>query len=187
MGTYLSQRHPGDSEPHDVNSEYPLSTEIVEPVRVGRTGDSEYVQVPGIGTGAAYSDGEAIGATITFPNLLRAETLSGQLYSATYLDIDKEALQVDLYLFKRVPTYAPSDNNTYAPTDADLVASGFVGVVSFLTFYSTSTSAVSVGTFSPIGFAGAAGTALYGQLVARGGLNIAANNLPQLRLVVLAD
>ena len=158
---------------------------IVEPIRVGQTLDSEFITVPGIVTGAAYADGDAIGTTIVFPNVLRPETLSGVLYSAHYNDLDDEGLQVDLVIFKGPPTYTPADNGAYAPTDADI--RNRIAVISFAAFYNWSNNQSSDVANIGIGFANAAGPHLYGHLIARGALNIAAANLPQVRLVVLAD
>ena len=185
---FLGFRRAGSAAPTEVNDLSPLPVYVptdAPPLRVGRTLSSGYQQPDGIGTGAAYSDGEAIGKMIRFPGVLREDVRSGQLYSATYLDLDDEGLQVDLHLFTTKLTYSPSDNNAYSPTDADMMA--YIGTVSFLSFYNLGANQVSVGTFSPIAVANAPSVDVWGQVVARGALNIAANNLPMFRLVWLAD
>lgn len=186
--TTLRWRPVDSSAGVEVDDENPLPTRAYGPVQVGASGDSGYCGVPGIVTGAAYADGDAIGAgAIVFPNCLRSGVQSGQLYSATYLDLDDEGLQVDLHLYAAVPTYAPTDNGAYAPSDADLVNSRYIGTVSFATFSNFSSNQVSVGSFNPIGVAGAPGTNIYGHVVARGALNIAIGNLPLFRLLWLSD
>lgn len=159
--------------------------EIVTPVRVGMTLDSGYQTPPGIGTGAAYADGDQMGDAFRFPGVLRQETLAGQLYSATYLDMDDEGLQVDLHLFLWKPTYFLNDNGAYSPADTDLL--GYVGTVNFTTFSNLGNNQMSVGSFNPIAVAKAPTTDLWGQVVTRGALNIAAGNLPMFRIVTLAD
>lgn len=154
-------------------------------LRVGRTMDSGYQQPGSIGTGAAYADGDAIGQMFRFPGCLRTDTMSGQLYSATYLDMDDEGLQVDLHLFTGKLTYTPTDNGAYSPDDAGMLT--YVGTVSFTSFFNFGSNQVSVGSFSPIALANAPSTDIWGQVVARGALNIAAANLPYFRLVWLAD
>lgn len=179
-----------DGEPvaaDDGENRLPTDARIIGAIQVGKTGDSEYVVIPGIGTGAAYTDGYAFGTTITFPNVLRPNVGSGVLYSATYLDLDDEGLQVDLHLFKRPPTYVPINNAAYSPSDSDLLASGYICTVSFTTFSNFGANQVSyVGNIGRA-FANAAGTDLYGQCVARGVQNIAAANLPMMSLQALAD
>lgn len=185
MSTFLAQRQSGSSGPEDVNDEAPLAVKSVGPVQVGRTLDSGWCGVSGVVTGAAYADADAIGTGVVFPNVLRPEALSGTIYTALYLDADDEGLAVDLHLFRSPPAYVPTDNGAYAPGDAALEA--YCGTISFASFSNFGVNQVSVASGVGIAVANAAGTALYGQVVARGALNIAADNQLRFRLVVLAD
>lgn len=185
MPTELAYRDDDERTLEVVNSDRPLPVRLAGAAQVGRTLDSGYRMVPGVVTGAAYQDGDAIGTTIMFPGMVRAEVGSGQLYSATYLDNDDEGLQIDLHLFSTPPTYVPTDNGAYSPADGDLAS--YVGTVSFSAFYNLGNNQVSVGTFNPIAFVGDGEVNLYGQVVARGALNIADGNMPRIRLVTLAD
>lgn len=185
MPTELAYRDDGDRTLETVNSDHPLPIRSVDALQIGRTLDSGYRLVPGIVTGAAYQDGDAFGTTITFPGMVRTEVGSGQLYSATYLDLDDEGLQLDLHLFRAPPTYTPTDNAAYSPTDNDML--NYIGTVTFASFSNFGANQVSVGTFSPIAFTSDTDANLYGQCVTRGAPTIADGNLPRIRLVVLAD
>lgn len=185
MGTILTQRQPGRASSEDVNDLAPLATKVVGPIQVGRTLSSEYRRIPGIGTGAAYQDGDAFGTTITFPGVVNPNTGSGIVMSATYLDLDDEGLQIDLHLFSERPTYTPTDNSAYAPTDTDLRS--YIGTVSFYTFSNFGSNQVSFVGNVGCAFTGVAGSDIWGQCVARGAHNIAADNLPMLRIATLAD
>lgn len=170
----------------------PLPVQLYDPLGVGlpplrgRTITVKRV-VPGIVTGAAYADADAIGTLIEFPNLLTlnpyTNTYSGMLHSALYFDLDDEGLQVDLHLFGRRITDG-TDNSAYAPTDADVRA--YLGTVSFTAFFNLGANQVSVVTGIGLPLVSTS-SSVFGQAVARGALNIAAENLPEFSLTVLAD
>lgn len=140
--------------------------------------------VPGIGTGAAYADLDALGTLIEFPNLLLRQSnpvrYTGTLESAVYYDLDDEGLQVDLHLYSRAVT-SGTDNSAYAPADADALA--YLGTVNFVAFHDLNTSRVSAVEDIGLLLVGES-TSVWGQAQARGALNIAAENLPRFKLVV---
>lgn len=143
--------------------------------------------VPGIGTGAAYQDGDVMGTIIEFPGLFRPNINSGILYAARLIDLDDEGLQIDLHLFSRSIASPGADNAAFSPTDAD-VATSYVGTLEFTSFSNFGSNQVSmaknvgfdVWSFAPNG-------SLFGHAVTRGASNIAAGNLPMFQLSVLPD
>lgn len=144
------------------------------------------VMVPGIGTAAAYADGDALGTKFQFTNVFRAPKYSGVIVSALYYDLDDEGLGVDLHLFKADFT-SGTDNSAFAPSDADLL--NWVGTISFGTsdFFNLGSNQVGQKLALGLGINGASST-LYCQAVARGALNIAdVHNIPRFSIVVFQD
>lgn len=131
----------------------------------------------GITTGAAYADKDAIGTTameFTVPQ-------TGIIETANYYDLDDEGLQVDLWLFTAAPA-AQTDNSAFTLTDAELQTC--VGVIEFTSFADATNGQFSQRKGLGLGYYSNGGT-LYGQLQARGALNIASSNLPGFRLLVI--
>ena len=117
---------------------------------------------------SAYATGDAMGSTMTFANAVIDGTNSGVILSASLVDKDKEALAIDLVLFKTAPATPPVDNEAFAPTDADL-AGNYIMTINFATWDSFSVNAVSDVTIIGKGFKLIPGnTDIYGVLVARG-------------------
>jgi len=180
------------SQPVTVSERSPLSVQLFDPLNAGLPpvrGRTVTVtrRVPGIATGAVYADADAIGTLIEFPNLLQlnpyTNAYSGMLHSAMYFDLDDEGLQVDLHLFSRKITDG-TDNSAYSPSDTDVRA--YLGTVSFTAFFNLGSNQVSVVTSIGLPLVSASAS-VFGQAVARAALNIAAENLPELSLSVLAD
>jgi hypothetical protein len=173
----------------EVTNLRPFPVEIPEASASGLppvAGRSTFAQVtvPGITTGAAYADGDCLGTLMEFPNLLRSGKSSGLLHTALYFDLDDEGLQVDLHLFSR-PILSPgADNAAFTPSDSEVLA--YLGTLTFTSFFNLGANQVSMLTNVGIALQ-SSGTSVWGHLVARGALNIAANNLPVLRLAVLPD
>ncbi len=138
---------------------------------------TQTVQVPGIGTGAAYASGDAFGSKITIP-----VPKSGTISYVVFLDLDNEGATKDLVLFKS-DFVATADNAVFAPSSVDLV--GCLGVITIdaLDFANFSTNRIGRATpaFSYVAPAGL----LYAQFVTRGGDNIAAGSLPQFFMVIV--
>lgn len=167
-----------DDEPAVVK----LDKDTIQPPIAGQT-ITRLVQVPGIGTGAAYADGEAFGTLITWHNVFRSEKLSGTIVGAFLLDLDDEGIQIDIPLFVRSIT-ATTDNNAFAPSDDDLMA--LRAVVSISSFYNWSSN--QFGQASNLGvWINGESPNLYSQLVVRGAANIAAGAVPWVGLVVVPD
>lgn len=141
------------------------------------------VQIPGIGTGSAYADGDAFGTLITWHNVLRAEKPSGTIVGALLFDLDDEGLQVDVPLFTQGITVT-ADNSAFAPSDADLLFCR--AIVPITEFYNWGSNQFGQYTGSPK-WLRADGPNLYTQCVIRGAANIAAGALPWLALVVVPD
>lgn len=184
---FLGFRRAGSAAPSEVSDLAPLPVEIAGgatlPPVAGRTLTREDTP-PGIGTGAAYADLDAIGTVMTFPGVFRANVSSGLLQSARYYDLDDEGLAVDLWLFSRRPA-APTDNSALALSDADL--RNVVAVVSFASFADAANGRFSQSGGLGLMVHGSGGTDLYGIAQARGALNIAASNLPVFAIDVVPD
>lgn len=139
--------------------------------------------IPGIGTGAVYADGEAFGTAFTIHDVFRAEKGSGVVVGAFLLDFDDEGIQVDIPLFTQ-PLAGTADNSAFAPTDVELATCR--GVVSITSFYNWNVNqfgqATNVGLWLYAG-----GTNLYTQCVIRGAANIAAGAIPRIGIVVVPD
>ena len=145
---------------------------------VGKTYTTPRLTPPGIVTGAAYADLDAIGTHFRFE-----VPVSGVIQTAIYYDLDDEGLQVDLWLFEDAITIQ-TDNSAVALIDQDLVK--VIGRLQFIAFGDAAN-----GQFSPLTSLGLAyvqpNRRMWAQLQARGALNIAAGNLPMFRLTILSD
>lgn len=145
---------------------------------VGQTFATPLTTIPGIGAGAAYAAGDAFGDkfTLNVPH-------SGVIHTALMLDKDDEGIETELVLFAGDFT-AAVDNAVFSVTDADM--EGFVGTISFTVFKNFGANQVS--TVSAIGLTYVAPQGrLWVQAVTRGAPNIAAANIPMVRLLILAD
>lgn len=117
---------------------------------------------PTISTGI-YAAKDALGGLLTFSNAARASGGSIIIDAATLIDKDQEMVVTDLILFDQTFT-ASTDNNIFAPSDADLA--NVIGAIQFNTYQDFSTNAIS--SRSGLGLACKLnGTDLYGQLVTR--------------------
>ena len=152
---------------------------MTEPITaVGRTYRTEIMTPPGIVTGAAYADLDAIGVAWSFD-----VPRSGVIVSANYYDLDDEGLQVDLWLLRDAPTLQ-TDNSALTFLDGDIVK--VTDVLQFTAFRDAANCQVS--NLNNIGRAYVMpGRKMWAQLQARGALNIAALNLPAFALTILAD
>lgn len=135
---------------------------------------TERIAVPGIGTGAAYADGDAFGRSfaIEVPK-------EGVIANVVFLDYDDEGLNKDLVLFSR-PFAETADNAAFAPSDADLAFC--VGVASITVWYNFENNQVGMGT-PALGYTAQKGK-LWGQWRTRGSDNIAAATIPEFYLVI---
>jgi hypothetical protein len=142
------------------------------------TFQTEPVTPPGLATGAAYQDLDALGQVFSF-----VVPPSGIIQSALYYDLDDEGLQVDLLLFRDSPVQQV-DNAAVALVDTEVLKA--FGRIQFTAFADLAT-----GQFANVNNLGLAYAANGGRIwaiaQARGALNIAANNLPSFRLVILPD
>src|SRR3990167_2676793 len=147
-------------------------------VTVGRTFQTRLLTPPGIVTGAAYADLDAIGTHFSFE-----VPRSGVIQSAIYYDLDDEGLQVDLWLLDDAPT-VQTDNSAIAFIEHDLIK-----VITRIQFMSFADAAN--GQFAESKAIGKAyvqkNKRMWAQCQARGALNIAAGNLPQFRIDFLSD
>lgn len=137
-------------------------------------GPTPLIQIPGIGTAAAYATGDAFGVMLEIP-----VPIEGVIATAVFHDHDNEGIQKDLIL-SASPFTATADNAAFAPSDLDLTK--VIGVVTFDVFTNFNANKVAVATpalyyKAPLGY-------LYGQFVTRGADNIAAAKLPEFFLVV---
>lgn len=182
----LFQRPPGvgpeRSNLAEVSESNPLPVRAVGAVSVGRT-RSVLCEAAGIGVAAAYADADALGTGFTIP--LPDGARSGLLSSALYLDRDDEGLAIDLAIYSRPLATVPTDNSAFAPADTD--SDYLVAVVQFTTFLNWGSHQTSFESNLGALFECERPGLLYGYLIARGALNIAAGNLPRFRLGFLLD
>ena len=145
---------------------------------VGKTYSTPLLTPPGIGTGAAYADLEALGLHFFFE-----VPRSGVIQSAIYYDLDDEGLQVDLWLLSDAPT-TQTDNGALTFIDHDLIK--VITRIQFMSFADAGN-----GQFAESKAIGKAyvqpSRRMWAQCQARGALNIAAGNLPQFRIDFLSD
>lgn len=169
---------------HPEDNDYPafeIKGEEMPPV-AGRSKKFQ-LQIPGIGTAAAYADGEAFGTAFILHNVFRAERPSGWITGARLADLDDEGIQIDVALFS-APIAAPTDNSAFAPTDVELATC--VGVVSIDTFANWSVNQYGQSSAAPMHVV-ADGPNLYAACISRGAPNIAAGAIPILTIYVTPD
>lgn len=170
----------------ETTDENPFPVQIIQshnlPPVSGRT-ITRVVKVPGIGTGAAYTAGEAFGTPFRFNNVFDAQKKSGTVVGAFILDLDDEGIQVDIPLFTRRIT-ATTDNNAFAVTDNDLMYCR--GVVSITEFFNWNVCQFGQRTGLSLWIQGESAH-LETQLVIQGAANIAAGKEPYIGLIVVPD
>lgn len=162
----------------------PLPVQVVGSVQgTGLTYVTDAIVIPGIGTGAGYAAGDAVGTRLEIPNATRGEARTGILHGAVLYDLDDEGIELDLVLFRE--SFTPTaDNSPFAVSDADLLKC--IGSITFNTFKDFGNNQMS--TLSGIGLPfRTVGTSLYLQAVTRGTPNIAAANEYRISLCFLQD
>ncbi len=138
---------------------------------------AEPIEIPGIAA-AAFDADDCLGTIMKI-----AVPKSGELRSATYLDLSDQGGQVDLEIYKRSIAQAAS-NAAYAPTDVE--SANFVTELNFVVFddhglFRTSEiTNIGKGYTAPEGY-------FYIQAVNRGTNTIAAGALPRVQLQILSD
>ena len=136
------------------------------------------IEIPGIGTDAAYAAGDCLGT------LFEIEVpTSGVIYSASYYGLDDETLQVNFEIFKaRIPS--GTDNLAWSPADSSIL--NRLTRLAFFNFEDQINSQT-----SELLNIGKAYTAPRGKLwfqgVAQGALTIPALNIPRVQLQILSD
>jgi hypothetical protein len=153
----------------------PFPTKLVgTSLAAGPTFRTQRIQVPGIGTGTAYAAADAFGTqfTVEVPN-------DGVISTIVFFDLDDEGIQKDIVLFDKDFT-ATADNSAFAVNDDDILRC--IGVASVNTYFNFANNQIGVAT-PALAYTAPEGR-LWGQLVTRGTDDIAANNLPQLYMVI---
>lgn len=143
------------------------------------------VRVTGIGTGSAYTAGDAFGGVVKFPNCFRPEKCSGWIVGALYYDLDDEGLAKDVPLYSRAIT-ATTDNDAYALADADnLYGRGFLRISDF---FDGGSGQIGMADKTTVPFYVVAdGPDLWTQLRTLGADNVAAASEPWIALLVVPD
>ena len=156
--------------PHDVSVSN--KGDIYVTSRAFRT---PYKRVPGLSIAGAYAAADAFGTTMEF-----VVPREGTIASVIFLDHDDEGIVKELVLFDKIFTET-ADNAAFTVSDVDMRYC--VGVVSIDVFFNF--AANQVGQGSPALAYVAPQSRLWGQLVTRGADNIAADNEPELLLVIV--
>ena len=135
---------------------------------------SPKIRVPGIGTGAAYTIGDAFGTEFFIPTPLNCT-----INNVIFIDYDDEGLRKDLWLFTTRPT-PTADNAAFAPSDPDL--GSCIGVVSVDLFYNAANTQLGIAT-PALSFKAPNG-GIWCQIQTQGADNIAAGATPEVIVVV---
>lgn len=138
--------------------------------------ESEVFVLPGIGTGAAYADLDAIGKPIRVH-----VPKQGIIYGARYHDLDDEGLQIDLVITRSMIAM-PTDNSALAFDDFENLQT--IAVVSFTSFQDLANNQFSQRGALGYGYRASRGE-VFVQGQARGAVNIAAANQPRFQLIIL--
>lgn len=146
---------------------------------VGKTIQTAFIEVPGIGTGAAYATGDAFGTKFVFDGVPK----SGVIHTAIFLDKDDEGIETDLVMFS-ADFSATADNSAFAVSDSDM--ENFIGTITWDTFKNFVNNQVSTAAALGVTYV-APGGRIFCQCVTRGTPNIAAGNEPKIRLLILSD
>ncbi len=166
-----------DADPTRVTIDMPY-----QPPMAGQT-VTRLVKVPGIGTGAAYADGEAFGGLIQFHDVFRPEKCSGTIVQVFFLDLDDEGINKDVPIFIR-PFTITTDNNAFAPSAIDLL--GCRSVISISTWSNWNANQFGEASGANRWISGES-PHLWTQIVTRGADNIAAGSEPWIGIVVIPD
>ncbi len=142
-----------------------------------------FVQVPGIGTGSAYADGDAFGSLIKLSDVFRSDKRSGTIVKVVLYDLDDEGLPVDFVFFRRSVT-ATADNSAFAISDTDNLAS--VGFISVTDFRNWGNNQLGQNITDRL-WCTSDSTDLYLLLVIRGAANVAAGSEPWITVSVVPN
>jgi len=136
------------------------------------------IEIPGITAGNTFTANDAFGT------LMELEVpVSGVIYSATLFDLDDEALQIDLEIFKHTITQVTSED-PWTCSDLDILK--FVTELAFSSFDDHNGSQTSELTNIGKAYSAPEGK-FYIQAIARGGSDIAAGHMPRFQLQILSD
>lgn len=145
----------------------------------GRTFWTAPMQIPGIGTGAAYASLDAMGTIFALTGL----PPSGIIQSARWYDLDDEGIAKEIWCFNGTIA-GTADNAAFAPTDAELLS--LECVITIANFKDASTSQMGVEDGLGISYVCPTGT-FWCQVKTLGADNIAAANIPMISIRVLPD
>ena len=133
------------------------------------------IEIPGIGTGAAYAAGDAFGNKFVFK-----VPKEGTIANVVFIDKDDEGLNKELVLFNK-DFGQTGDNQAFSPGDPDLHDS--IGAVSIETWYDYALNQLGMAT-PALSYVAPEGQ-LYAQMLTRGADNIAAGAIPRIYLVIV--
>lgn len=138
------------------------------------------MDIPGIGTGAAYASGDAFGTMFLIPT-----PRSGTISNVTFYDLDDEGLNKELVIFKD-QFEETADNSTFAISDIDLLQVIGIAYLSTWSNFGNNQIGLAIPALSyvlPKNKAEQYG--LWCQVVTRGADNIAAGSIPKISMVVV--
>lgn len=137
--------------------------------------DTGWMQIPGVAISSAYTAEDAFGTTLTF-NVPKI----GKIDSALFIDKDDEGIEMEFVLFNDV-FVETVDAAAFAPSDADL--GKVVGSLMFSIFNDYNANQISHADTPKIHYNCPSGI-MRGQFKTSGTPNIAANNLPSVRIFI---
>ncbi|WP_313534387.1 hypothetical protein [Sphingomonas sp.] len=153
---------------------------------IGRVG-GDVLTAPGntpVVTTTAYASGNVVGSLLTFTNAARAAAGSGLIQAASVLSKSAQTAALDLLIFSANPsasTFTDKAAVTINAADTDKL----VGVIHLTDWSALGTASIAQAVAAGLPFKLAAGTALYGVLVARAAMTLASTSdlTPSLRII----
>jgi len=149
-----------------------------------KTWESPLLTPPGIVTGVAYADGDAVGAPGSFVLPYR----SGLIQAAEYNDHSDQGFTVDLFLYRERPAAPVADNAPFVYTALSRDVEKQIGPrIQFLVEEDDSNVRKRTASGLAQPFYLAENCTMWYQMVFRGAGTIAASLLPSFRLTFLLD
>ena len=133
-----------------------------------------------------YAAGDNVGGKLTFADMVRTQTYSGEVRSVTVTDQGGDSASMNLILFSSDPTASTFTNNAaQAIADADLPK--IICVIPVTTHYVFANNGASTAVYVGCAFELSNATTLYGALVATGTPTLDAVDALTVKLTIRQD
>ncbi len=137
---------------------------------------------PAVST-TAYASGNVVGGLLTFAGAARVAAGSGLIQAASVVSKSAQSADLDLLIFAASPTSTLTDKTALALSATDL--DKLVGVIRLTGWTALGTPSIVQAVSAGLPFKLAAGTSLYGVLVARAAMTLASTTdlAPSMRII----